>query len=829
MRTARADRPAQPHRLPVAEVHRHRAQAHGEPARRRRGRGGQGDPRPARRRTSTSPTTCSRYYREAGARGRGAREAWEQRRAAFTDVRARRWPPQLDACLERRGLAGWEAKLPAWEVGEELATRAGVRARSLDAVLDVVPGLSAAAPTSPATPARSSRTRPSSPRTTSAAASIHFGIREHGMGAVMNGMAVPAARCPPAARSSCSATTCGRAVRLAALSQYQGRCSCGRTTPSASARTARPTSRSSSSRRCGRCRGCASSARPTPTRPRQAWRVALDGDGPTALILTRQNAPGARAAPPSARPRASPAAPTCSSTKTATASTSCSSAPGPRSQCASTPRELLAATGCRCGWCRCRRGTSSPRSPTSTATRCCRADVPTLAVEAGATLRLGALRRRRRRHRPLRRLGARAGRPGEVRLHPRARRGPRATLPWSSTEQEAPMTQRRSPGSTTTSGRARGTTTSPVPLLTGGGLAKLVEVDGIRGVTSNPTIFDKAIGAGEGYDEQLRASCATDGALDRGHVLGARGRRHRRRRRRAPPGLRRAATAATASCRVEVAPDRSPTTPTAPSRRRHRLHDQVDRPNLSSRSRPRSRASPPSSRCIAEGITVNVTLIFSLDRHAEVIEAYLTGLERLRRERAATCRAVASVASFFVSRVDTETDRRLPEGTARCGARRRSPTPSSPTSCSASGSPATAGTRSRRRARGCSGRCGRRRRPRTRRTPDTLYVDELDRARHRQHARAGVDRGAAATATATSARHRHRGRRRRPPGDGRSRRGGRRLSTTSPTRSSARAWAASSSPTGTVSPASRARRRAHRLSQPPPAGGRRDRRVERAR
>ena len=70
---------------------------------------------------------------------------------------------------------------------------------------------------------------------------------------------------------------------------------------------------------------------------------------------------------------------------------------------------------------------------------------------------------------------------------------------------------------------------------------------------------------------------------------------------------------------------------------------------------------PAIEETIAAGINVNVTLIFSLDRHDEVIEAYLTGLERFVAGGGDPS-TVASVASFFVSRVDTETDRRLPEG-----------------------------------------------------------------------------------------------------------------------------------------------------------------------
>ena len=121
---------------------------------------------------------------------------------------------------------------------------------------------------------------------------------------------------------------------------------------------------------------------------------------------------------------------------------------------------------------------------------------------------------------------------------------------------------------------------------------------------------------------------------------------------------------------------------------------------------------------ISEGRSINITLIFSLERYAEVIEAYLSGLEACDGDLA----PVHSVASFFVSRVDTEVDRRLEATSAptrrwRCGARPPWPRPSSRTSCSASASRASAGTRSATGAPRCSGRCGRRPRPRTPTTP----------------------------------------------------------------------------------------------------------------
>ena len=217
----------------------------------------------------------------------------------------------------------------------------------------------------------------------------------------------------------------------------------------------------------------------------------------------------------------------------------------------------------RCASCRCRRGTCSPRRPTSTATRCCPPDVPTLAVEAGATLRLGALRRRRRR----RSTASARRRPGrrcmtELGYHARERRRARA---------RALLEQREELDMTSAIARAQRLRAEPLVrqprprrCCTDGGLAQLVDDDGIRGVTSNPTILDKAIAAGEGYDEQL-AACARDGPVDRGHVLGA-----RRSTTSSPPPTccgrcTTRPTAATASCRSRCRPS-SRTTPTARSR-----------------------------------------------------------------------------------------------------------------------------------------------------------------------------------------------------------------------------------------------------------------------
>ena len=382
------------------------------------------------------------------------------------------------------------------------------------------------------------------------------------------------------------------------------------------------------------------------------------------------------------------------------------------------------------------------------------ADVPTLAVEAARHLRVGALRRRRDRHRPLRCVGARSRRHGEVRVHPRARRRarPRAGRERSSLTMSSAIARLNDFGqSPWYDNLAR-------PLLTGGGLAKLVEVDGIRGVTSNPTILDKAIGAGEGYDDAL-GEVREGGPLDRGHVLGGRDRRHPVAPPRCCARCTTRTTAATASCRSRWRP-RSPTTPTAPSPPRARCTAASTGPNLMIKIPATLEGIPAIEETIASGITVNVTLIFSLDRHDKVIEAYLTGLER------------------FVAGGRRPVDRRVGGVVLREPGRHRDRPPPP------RGQPAAGQGR------------GRQRQARVRAVPGALLrpalgrargegcaaaaaavgvdVDEepgllphplrrrAHRSRHRQHARAGVDRGAAARRGQPACGHRRRGRRRAP-------------------------------------------------------------------
>jgi transaldolase len=195
-------------------------------------------------------------------------------------------------------------------------------------------------------------------------------------------------------------------------------------------------------------------------------------------------------------------------------------------------------------------------------------------------------------------------------------------------------------------------------LVREGGLAALIEDDGIRGVTSNPTIFDNAIGGGEGYDEQLlelhRQGVSAEDAFWALAVddIGAGADLLRPIYDRVDRG--------DGFISIEVSPllahDTAATIEQAAA-----IFERLGRPNVLIKIPATLEGIPAIEETIASGINVNVTLIFSLARHDAVIEAYLKGLERFVAG-GGDPGGVSSVASFFVSRVDTETDRRLPDG-----------------------------------------------------------------------------------------------------------------------------------------------------------------------
>ena len=187
--------------------------------------------------------------------------------------------------------------------------------------------------------------------------------------------------------------------------------------------------------------------------------------------------------------------------------------------------------------------------------------------------------------------------------------------------------------------------------ITSGQLAKLRD-GGIRGLTSNPTIFQKAIEGSPQYDEQFRA-LARDDAAARGLVE----RREDLERARDVLQDERPVVVDDGGdgfVSVEVAPDLAHDTDGTTAAARH-LNETIARPNLLVKIPGTAEGVPAIQKMISEGRSINVTLIFSLGRYGEVMEAYLSGLEACQGDLS----GVHSVASFFVSRVDTEVDRRL--------------------------------------------------------------------------------------------------------------------------------------------------------------------------
>jgi transaldolase/glucose-6-phosphate isomerase len=198
-------------------------------------------------------------------------------------------------------------------------------------------------------------------------------------------------------------------------------------------------------------------------------------------------------------------------------------------------------------------------------------------------------------------------------------------------------------------------------MLLDGGLRRYVEEDGIRGVTANPTIFEKAIGAGDDYDEQIR-SLLRDGVAP-GDLFEHLAVQDLRMATDILRPVHDASGGTDGFVSIEVSPEHA--FKTQPSiDEAHRWWEIVDRPNLFVKIPATDEGIPAIEQCIADGININITLIFSIAFYERVMEAYLRGLER-RAERGEPLRGVNSVASFFVSRVDTETDKRLDEKAAK--------------------------------------------------------------------------------------------------------------------------------------------------------------------
>ena len=193
-------------------------------------------------------------------------------------------------------------------------------------------------------------------------------------------------------------------------------------------------------------------------------------------------------------------------------------------------------------------------------------------------------------------------------------------------------------------------------ILQNGELARRIRDDALTGETSNPTIFEKALAEGAAYDEQL-AALAADGPIDAATAFEA----------VETDDVRSACDifrpvydqtdGQDGFVSIEVSPGVANDT-AATVAEAQRLWKTVGRPNVMVKVPGTDAGAAAVRRLIADGINVNITLLFAIEAHARVIDAYLAGLGD-RVQKGLPIDRVASVASFFVSRVDTEIDKRL--------------------------------------------------------------------------------------------------------------------------------------------------------------------------
>jgi transaldolase/transaldolase/glucose-6-phosphate isomerase len=195
-------------------------------------------------------------------------------------------------------------------------------------------------------------------------------------------------------------------------------------------------------------------------------------------------------------------------------------------------------------------------------------------------------------------------------------------------------------------------------LIRSGQLKRLIEDDGLSGVTSNPTIFQKDIGESGAYDEdihQLSEAGKSPAAIYEALTIG---------------DIQEAADVleivhartggADGYVSLEVSPRLARDTGKTIEEAK-RLWYAVNRPNVMIKIPGTIEGLPAIKACIAEGININITLLFGLPRYREVVDAYLSGLED-RVRRGGDLSRISSVASFFLSRIDVLIDPKLPEG-----------------------------------------------------------------------------------------------------------------------------------------------------------------------
>jgi transketolase len=230
------------------------------------------------------PDDVVELYRAAGSRGRDEREAWEKRLEAWDGDRA-----ELEATWAARGLPGWEDALPTWEPGESIATRVA-SGKVLQALADQVPALVAGGADLTSNTGTVLKDHGVQGTDEPAGRQVYFGVREHGMAAAMNGMALHGGVLPVGGTFLVFSDYCRPSVRLAALSRAKviysfthDSVGVGEDGP-----THQPVEHIAALRAIPGLRVI----RPADANETaEAWRLAVEHDGPTALILSRQDLP----------------------------------------------------------------------------------------------------------------------------------------------------------------------------------------------------------------------------------------------------------------------------------------------------------------------------------------------------------------------------------------------------------------------------------------------------------------------------------------------------------------------------------------------------------
>ena len=191
-------------------------------------------------------------------------------------------------------------------------------------------------------------------------------------------------------------------------------------------------------------------------------------------------------------------------------------------------------------------------------------------------------------------------------------------------------------------------------MLRNGDLERRIREEALTGMTSNPTIFEKALAEGNAYDDQIRTAPGDFTAMELFELV-------------ATTDVRDACDLFQVVYEAEKGTDGFVSIEVSPAAAHdllntvseaQRLWSTVDRPNVMIKVPGTPEGADATRRLIASGINVNITLLFSLEAYRRVIEAYIAGLEE-RVSAGKDIRGIASVASFFVSRVDTEVEKRL--------------------------------------------------------------------------------------------------------------------------------------------------------------------------